>query len=590
MFLRKVLSLVVCLGFVAGLLPAQESKQTAAPTAAAPAPAAAANATDPSQIEGGVPRYVLPETPEQRMTRLGTPEDPGPDPDPNKVWWRFGKPYKIHKFEKKWAKYTDDPRFVRPFAAVNFTEELYQENDKYVWAWIEEIDYEAQKEEVAEAARASQYSPVSDEGVAYFENLREEFKPLEPAKSTVKLKFEESSSGLPTGGSWRNSLAVADMNEDGHLDLIMPPQRGPAAPPEIFLGDSNGKWTHWKLTWPRAFNYGGVVAADFNKDKHMDLAFAIHLTGAVVLLGDGKGNFREVLEGLPSNYPTRRIVTTDLDRDGWQDIVLISEGPVGRGTDLKGEGYSNLRGYLNKKRGEAWEGFNIAELQHPIGGDWLAALNLNGDKFPDFVGSSIYFNGVSTIWTSKGSAKQYELLDTKGVIVPFRSYYHAMAAGKFTSKDRDDAIVSYVRVWPGNLDPNLVPVPPLKSVVGIDRISYTGGQPKRTPIMRWSGTRRIQGVGAGDFDGDKKLDFMLTRFDPREGVVMLGDGVGGFRRAEVEGLNLSGLRNYDVTVADVNKDDLADIIVMYEAESSTALARKNGKVQVFLNRGVVAAQ
>jgi hypothetical protein len=220
----------------------------------------------------------------------------------------------------------------------------------------------------------------------------------------------------------------------------------------------------------------------------------------------------------------------------------------------------------------------------------MAALNLNGDKFPDFIGSSIYFNGISTIWTSKGSAKSYELLDAKGVIVPFRSYYHAMTAGKFSSKDREDAIVSYVRIWPGNLDPNLVPVPPLKNVVGLDRISYSGGQPKRTPIARWSGSRRVPGVAAGDFDGDKKQDVLYTRFEPREGAVLLGDGVGGFKKAVVEGLNLSNLRNYDVTVADVNKDGLGDVIVMYEAESSTALARKNGKVQVFLNRGVVASE
>ena len=578
---RKLLSIAVSLGLLAGPLQAQTAKPALAPTA----PAQAAGETD-----GGTPRYVLPETPEQRKERLATPEDPGLNPDPDKVWWRFGKPFKIHKFEKKWAKYTDDPRYVRPFAAVNFTEELYQENDKYVWVWIEEIDYEAQKEEIAEQQRAAQYSKMTDEGVAYFEQLRDEFSPLDPPASNVKIRFEESSAGLPTGGSWRNSLAVADMNEDGHVDLIMPPQRGPAAPPEIFLGDGKGGWKHWRLTWPRAFNYGAVVAADFNKDKHMDLAFAVHLTGVIVLLGDGKGNFREVLEGLPTNFPTRRILATDLDRDGWMDLVAISEGPVGRGAAIKGAGHSNLLGFINKKRGENWEAFNISGIEHPIGGDWLAALNLNGDKFPDFVGSSIYFNGISTIWTSKGSAKSYELLDGKGIIVPFRSYYHAATAGKFSAKDREDALVTYVRMWPSSLDPQLVPEPPVKNITGIDRISYVNGQPKRTPVVRWSGSRRVPGMASGDLDGDKKDDVLYTRFEPREGVVLLGDGAGGFKKAVVEGLNLSNLRNYDVTVADVNKDGLGDVIVMYEAESSTALARKNGKVQVFLNRGVVASE
>jgi hypothetical protein len=584
MSFRKVLTLVVSLGLVAGLVPAQA--QEAPSTSAAPKQPAAAG----TPVDGGVPHYVVPETPEQRRTRLGTVEDPGPDPDMDKVWWRFSKPYKIHKFEKKWAKYGADPRFVRPFANVNFTEEVYQENDKYVWVWIEEIDTAAQAEELKAAAEAAQYTKVSDEGVAYFENLRNEFQPLEPAKSNVRIKFEESSAGLPMGGSWRNSLAVADMNEDGFLDLVMPPQRGPAAPPEIFLGDGKGGWKHWRLTWPRAFNYGSVTAADFNNDKHLDLVFGVHLTGVVVLLGDGKGGFREVLEGLPKNFPTRRVRVADLDRDGWMDIIALSEGPVGRGVEIRGEGYSNLRGYLNRAKGERWEGFNISELAHPIGGDWLSVANLNGDNIPDFIGSSIYFNGVSTIWVSKGKAKEYELLDTKGTIIPFRSYYHASTAGRFTSKDRDDVIVSYVRIWPGNLDPKLVPVPPLTGVVGLDRITFSGGQARRVPILRWDGRQRLSGMGDGDFDGDGNRDVVFTRFDPREGVLLLGDGTGNFLRATVEGLNLSGLRNYDLTVADLNGDKLDDVVVMYEAESTSALSKKNGKVQVFLNRGVVAGQ
>ncbi len=576
---RKILSVVISLGLMAGLTPlhGQDKKKTT------PKPAAASQT-----IEGGEPRFVRPETPEQRKERLGTIEDPGPNPDPDKIWWRFGKPFKIQRFDRKWAVYSEDPRFLRPFGFANFTEELYQENDKYVWVWMEEIDEEAQKEEAKEALRTAQYRPVDDAGLAYFEKLREDFKPIDVQKSDVRVKFEESSEGLPAAGSWRNSLDVGDMNGDGFADLILPPQRGPVGTPSIFLGDGKGGWKQWKVNFPRAFNYGSVAVADFNKDKHLDIAAGIHLTGLAVFLGDGKGNFRESSEGLPKNFPTRRIRVTDIDRDGWMDIVTISEGPVGRGVDLQGADYSNLRGYLNKNKGQSWDGLNISELKHPIGGDWLSVGNLNGDKYPDFIGASVYFNGVSTMWVSKDT-KSYELLDTTGFIIPFRSYYHANTVGPFSSKDRDDAVVAYVRLWPQQLDPEVIPVPPWPKVVGLDRISYSGSQPKRTPILRWEGTRQVPGLGRGDFDADGKQDILYTRFDPREAVILVGDGAGNFKRAAVEGLNLSGLRNYDVTVADVNNDKRPDVIVMYESESSTAFAKKNGKVQVFLNRGTIAA-
>ena len=48
--------------------------------------------------------------------------------------------------------------------------------------------------------------------------------------------------------------------------------------PAIFLGDGKGHWKYWtEARWPHQIDYGSVVAADFNKDGHMDLAFAVHL-------------------------------------------------------------------------------------------------------------------------------------------------------------------------------------------------------------------------------------------------------------------------------------------------------------------------
>jgi hypothetical protein len=72
--------------------------------------------------------------------------------------------------------------------------------------------------------------------------------------------------------------------------------------------------------------------------------------------------------------------------------------------------------------------------------------------------------------------------------------------------------------------------------------------------------------------------------------ILLGDGRGGFREATVEGLTLNSASHYDVQVADVNADKRPDVVMMYEAEAGTSMARKNGKVEVFLNRGVEKAE
>ena len=584
MSVRKILLTLIVIAMPLLATAQEQPKPSPALLEATPS----ASVADADEIpEGGMPHYIKEETPAERQARLGTQEDPGINPDPEKVWVRFGKRYNIRRYEKEFAKFFPDrPNLVRPVAMVNFTFEIYQLNEKYVWVWMNVLESIKPREE-----RAIEENTINvpKETVEYLTAIRDEFTPLDPPASPVKVAFEESSSGLPDFGSWRNAPAVADMNGDGKLDLVLPPQRAGNGLPAIFLGDGTGKWTPWKVTWPTRINYGAVVAADFNKDKKMDLAFSIHLAGVAVFLGDGKGEFNEVF--FDRAFPSRRMITADIDRDGWMDIVAITEGPTGRTDDPKAKDYTSVRGYLNREKGTKWEGLNIAHPKDNSSGDWLATGNFNNDKFPDFLTSTIYFNGTSVVHLSQNAPMKYDWYwDGKGYVIPFRSYYYAVDAGRFTSKDRDDAIVSHFRIWPPKMDQNLLPDPPLTRVVGIDRISFSadGKNAKRTPIMRWAPGRAVPGLSHGDFNRDGKLDIMFTRHDPREAVLLVGDGKGGFARAAIEGLPLRPHSNYDLTVADVNNDSRPDVIVMYEAESATSLSVKNGSVHVFLNKGAVA--
>lgn len=542
----------------------------------------AAKKIDPKTIDGGEPKWLKPETPKQRMARLGTTEDPGIDPDLTRVWKRFGKEFTISKYERRFAAYDQEFGWLRPVGFVFAKMELYQQNEKWVWVWEPVIKPEA-PQPAAEAPK-----PVSrwnDNTLRFFSRIRSEFTPLDPPDASRTVRFELASEGLPRTGSWRNSLTAADMNEDGNVDIIAPPARGAVdGDARIWLGDGKGKWTFWAATqWPHDLQYGSVAAADFNKDGHMDLAFGVHLNGVFIFAGDGKGKFTEMPGGTLREYPTRRVRIADVNADSWPDVVAITEGPNPNG----GTPYGPLLAMINKA-GKTFEMTEIAQRGTQTGGDWLTVGNFNDDSIPDFFLGSIYFNAWDVLYTSNGPMKWTSFRERNdGSMLPSISYFFGSAAGKFSAAKRDDAVVSYIRVWPTDLDPKLVAPPQNGQITAVDHLLFgDDGKVKRTSLMRWSGGDPVMGLASGDLDGDGKLDVIFTRRSPREAVILLGDGKGGFTRAAVEGLPLATETNYDLALADVNGDGRPDVIVNYEAgESRNAMVGKTGSIQVFLNRG-----
>ena len=98
----------------------------------------------------------------------------------------------------------------------------------------------------------------------------EAFPQGSPAK---QLDFALSASGLPDKGMWKCTPAIADLNKDGHLDIIAMPRLGKGA--QVFLGNGKGEWADSSqgLEMPSSCG-GGVAVGDINKDGFQDLAVA----------------------------------------------------------------------------------------------------------------------------------------------------------------------------------------------------------------------------------------------------------------------------------------------------------------------------
>src|SRR5205823_5919536 len=139
-----------------------------------------------------------------------------------------------------------------------------------------------------------------------------------------------------------------------------------------------------------------------------------------IFLGDGKGHWKTWKTFWPYRIDYGAAATGDFNKDGKMDVAFS--------VHLQG-----VRLFLGDGKG-----------------NYLASGNFNGDRTPDFFGSSVYFQAHNLLYmsdkTKKLSWAPAANLD-EGKIVPFLSYYTAMAAGPFSSKKLDDVIVSYLRFW-----------------------------------------------------------------------------------------------------------------------------------------------
>jgi hypothetical protein len=295
-------------------------------------------------------------------------------------------------------------------------------------------------------------------------------------------------SSLGTAPDRTYSAALADVDRDGHLDIVVSndsPDRK-----LVYLNDGKGHFTEFEMFGDSKWSTRYVTLADLNGDGYPDIVAANRgdypdlvngkpgngrqvPTPSYVCLNDGKGHF-PACQPLPTESATS-IVAADLDGDGALDL-FVPHRDGGQSIILWNDGKGHFQTSTKVGPAKAWIRMGAAG---DLDGDGRLDLAIIDERLK-----------ATFIILNRGRRQFGEPVRLPG---PARPPY-CLAIADLNRDERPDIIVGYVE-QPGS-------------------VYFNTGHGRTFHEVPWNdGKGTVYGLAFADFDGDGWPDIVAARSD-----------------------------------------------------------------------------
>jgi hypothetical protein len=295
------------------------------------------------------------------------------------------------------------------------------------------------------------------------------------------------------------ALAVADLNGDGKLDLVVP-SGGTSATISVLLGNGDGTFgSPIEYTSNLLSIYlTSMAVADFNGDGKLDIALTDtegSVNDVAIVLGNGDGTFQNPPKLYSAGLLPAGVVSLDVNGDGKPDLVVAGGYGV--------LSYFSLTTLINRGDGTFPNPGNFPVLQFPYS---AVVGDFNGDGNADIATTSFTQTGGVSVLLGKGDGSFQTHVDS-----PTGQYPTAVVAADFNGDGKVDLVVT-----------DTTPTSQLLStLIGNGDGTFQNKISQTVPGF-------VRSPAVGDFNGDGKLDIAAV-IDGTNGVsLFLGHGDGSF--------------------------------------------------------------